>query len=255
MNEDIDPKYRKIHYSVYGKNITDKKIESLPDLIAKRLYVTVDAEKNAKYLKTEKNAFRNGVTEVAEMYDSASAYVFKTLREAGYVGKPSDEVEECEALGKKFKQLFNNPRFSWLNPDATAAGTGSGKSKPREKTAKSPEKTKEENLKQSDSNKNSKSGDDKRVKSSGFGKIRPCYERDDLWDGRLDQVTHDFQYNKANPIYRRYEKDKLAREQYIKFLIARELIKRGVLQKPSMSISDAFEWQAELLEQLRNVTL
>ena len=89
----------------------------------------VGAETCSRYLKLDKGSFKGGPGAVAAMYQAVDKWLHGTLRDKGYVDARGGDVQRSAKISGFFKELFNDPKYRWLNPGAAGGsgpGTGSG---------------------------------------------------------------------------------------------------------------------------------
>ena len=250
MNEDVPSKYRHVQYQVWGKTVTTKKLEWAADIAepyGNRVYVLVNAEKCSKHLKLNKNSFKSGQGPVADMYKAVEQWVHEMLRKNGYVERQAGEIQRNAKLAKFFQRLFKKPEYEWLNPNVTS-GAGAGKGSGTGNSKLSPEKQLEH-----PSTERKKNNRSKRRGGSGLN-ITLLDRHGDPRDGWLDPETNNFLCNRQHPLYRKYEKNEVARNQRVKSIIFSALIKHGT-QKKTMSPTDAFDLHRDLMTQAKDLTV
>ena len=249
MEKDIPTKYRHIQYQVYGKNVTIKKPEWISDVTEpykNRVYALVDARKCSEYLKLNKNSFKSGQSSVADMYKNVEKYIHETLRCNNYIEKHVGGLQHNPKITKFFQNLFQNPEYKWLNPNATNR-IGSGKSSINKNIKSKIETVDLDETKQ-------KSDEKKSKKRGGRGLNITLDDYDAPWDGILDPETNNFQCNKQHPLYHKYEKNKQALNQRVKSILFNELIKNGAKQN-KLTVEQAFQIHRDLMTEAKNLNV
>lgn len=240
--DDIPKNKCNIQYHVSGKVITTKQpsyIYDIKPLYQKRFHVYVDASAVSNQLNLTKTNFKSGSGgAVSPVFQEVERRVYNILEKKGYVkATKAPPSWESNKLTKFFEKLFKDPKYAFLNPQSRG-GLGSGKGPGSGGSGGGGGSHTSSGTKSGSSSTGSKGGG-----SFAIGFVdRPGDKR----DGWLDPATNKLMINISQPLFIKYETDIQSRNQRIGTILTSVLIKNAA-QKKSMTPSDAFDLQSELL--------
>ena len=252
---DIPAKKVAVQYHVRGKIISTKKPDWLLDVqptYQKRIHVYVDALSLSDMLNLNKTAFKQGSgMAVSQVFREIDNRAFGILQKGGYTGNKVPDKWVHTRLTKFFEQLFKDPRYAFLDPDARG-GRGTGDNTGLGSTgAQLAGAATQPSDPTPDNGKFVKSHDPKRKKQErqlgGRFTIGWVARPNDKRDGWLDHATNKLIINMEHPLLLKYEKNVVARNQRIGVILTSVLIKNSTAKREDMSVDDAFMLQTELL--------
>lgn len=261
-SEDIPAEKAPVQYHVSGKIISTKKPDWLYDVrpaYQKRIHVYVDALALSDMLNLNKTGFKQGSgMVVSQVFKEIDNRILSILKDNGYVGDNMPDKWVHTQLTKFFENLFKDPKYAFLNPEARrgkgpGAGAGSGGTESEIEgvvatpSSPDPDTNKPDNA--SERNAKKKLQDRQRGGRFTIGWVaRP----DDKRDGWLDQTTNKLIINMEHPLFLKYEKNVIARNQRVGVILTSVLIANSVHKREDMSVADAFKLQTELLTLARD---
>ena len=127
LKDDFPQHWKNLNYQIMGKTISKKRIEFINELKAEyhqKIYVSVDALPLKSYLKTDKSSFSRGFHEYNHVLNKEIHSITKKL---GLLSNNTPNKLINNVLTKAFAELFNDPKYAWLNPHTLfSTHTGGG---------------------------------------------------------------------------------------------------------------------------------
>jgi len=116
FKDDFPQHWKNLNYQIMGKTISKKKLEFINELKAEyhqKIYVSVDALPLKSYLKTDKSSFSRGFHEYHHVVNKE---IYSIAKQLGLLSNSTPNKLINNVLTKAFAELFNDPKYAWLNP-------------------------------------------------------------------------------------------------------------------------------------------
>ena len=218
-----------------GKTISKKKLEFINELKAeyhKKIYVSIDALPLKSYLKTDKSSFSRGFHEYNHVLNKEIHSITKKL---GLLSNNTPNKLINNVLTKAFAELFNDPKYAWLNPHTlfstrTGGGGSSGGGSSGGKKG---------------------GGRVKRPRTlRGFAIVLSDSPKDKR-EGWLDIQNNAVVINIGHPLHIQFETVTTTLQYHHARVIVSVLVLRGSEQK-QMTLKEAIELQTEILTKVKD---
>ena len=256
-NDEVPFDRRNIEYHVKGKRITVRKPKFYLDVKPEqqnKFYVSINTIGISDYLKTDKVSFKNGY--IGYVNWEVDKEILKIIKSLGLLDEQKPTKYETSALTRAFENLFKDPEFMWLNPDAEGIKTPikidpapldeSTIATFADITIKDEEKDSENKEKTDNLNKQNKNVSNSRNRK-GFSIM--WIDDPGKSDGWLDPATNMPTINLGHKLYRQVEKSIPARNYHVTKTVIMILVNFGAAKK-SLTVNEAFELQTKLLTKL-----
>ena len=236
LNDDLPQHWRNINYQIMGKTICGKKLEFLNEVKAQyhqKIYVSVDALPIKFLLKTDKSSFSRGFYEYNRIINKEIQNIAKKL---SLLSNNTPNKLLNNVLTRAFAELFNDPKYAWLNPHATILTPG-----PKQPSTRG-------------TSTGSRTG-------CGTGTRRPTTPRgfaialsdspNDKRDGWLDIQNNTTVINVGHPLYLKFESSTTTLQYHYARVVVSVLVLFGSTRKP-MTMQEATELQTEMLTKVKD---
>jgi len=247
-DDDVPDDRCNIEYHVAGKKIIVRQPSFLLDVepkFQKKFHVIVDSFEISDQLNLNKSMFKNGFVTFF-VFPAVNKIIHKYLEKIGYLKKDNQPSSaETNPLTRFIEEVFKDPKYSWLNPEALVGTSGLG-NQPGSKTGNSNSNSGNNSHKNSDPSNNG--GDQK--KKNGFAIMWVFSE--DKGEGWIDVATNRPAINLSHPLYIKYENTITARNYHIAKVLIMILI-RNASNKRGLTVDEAFETQSELMTLAKDV--
>ena len=236
LKDDFPGHWKNLNYQIMGKTISKRRLEFINELKAEyhqKIYVSVDALPLKSYLKTDKSSFSRGFSEYNRAINKEIHSIAKKL---GLLSNNTPNKLINNVLTKAFAELFNDPKYAWLNPHtlfSTHTGGGGGSS----------------------------GGGSSGGKKGGSGVKRPRTLRGfaivlsdspkDKREGWLDIQNNAVVINIGHPIHIQFETVTTTLQYHHARVIVSVLVLHGSEQK-QMTLKEATELQTEILTKVKD---
>ena len=247
-DDDVPDDRCNIEYHVAGKKIIVRQPSFLMDVepkFQKNFHVIVDSFEISDQLNLNKSTFKNGFV-TFYVFPAVDKVIHQYLEKIGYLKKDNQPSSaETNPLTKFIEELFKDPKYSWLNPEALVGTSGLG-NQLGSKTSNSNSNSGNNQHRNSDPKSNS--GDHK--KKNGFGIMWVFSES--KGEGWIDLNSNRPAINLSHPLYIKYENTITARNYHIAKVLIMILIKNAS-NKRELTVDEAFDTQSELMTLAKDV--
>ena len=236
LNDDLPQHWRNINYQIMGKTICGKKLEFLNEVKAQyhqKIYVSVDALPIKFLLKTDKSSFSRGFYEYNRIINKEIQNIAKKL---SLLSNNTPNKLLNNVLTRAFAELFNDPKYAWLNPHAVIFSPG----------PKQPSTSRTSTTHTGQTHSTGR----KRPTSKGFA-IELSDSPNDKRDGWLDIQNNAVVINIGHPLYIKFENSTTTLQYHYARVVVTVVVLHGSMQK-SMTLQEATELQTEILTRVKD---
>ena len=236
LKDDFPGRWKNLNYQIMGKTISKKKLEFINELKAEyhqKIYVSVDALPLKSYLKTDKSSFSRGFYEYNRIINKEIHNIAKKL---SLLSSNTPNKLLNNVLTRAFAELFNDPKYAWLNPHAVIFSPG----------PKQPSTTRTSTTHTGQTHSTGR----KRPTSKGFA-IELSDSPNDKRDGWLDIQNNAVVINIGHPLYIKFENSTTTLQYHYARVVVSVLVLFGSTRKP-MTMQEATELQTEMLTKVKD---
>ena len=231
LKDDFPQHWKNLNYQIMGKTISKKRIEFINELKAEyhqKIYVSVDALPLKSYLKTDKSSFSRGFHEYNHVVNKE---IYSIAKQLGLLSNNTPNKLINNVLTKAFAELFNDPKYAWLNPHTLFSRRTGGSG--------------------SSGGGSSGGGGVKRPRTlRGFAVVLSDSPKDKR-EGWLDLQNNVVVINAGHPLCKKLWTSTIAFQYHVAKVVASILVHHIITQK-SMTIQESTELQTEILTKVLN---